>query len=90
MVVYRIDINSDLGEGFGVYNLTNDKELLKYVTSSNIACAFHGGDYNIMKRTVKIAKEFNVGISAHPGLPDLLGFGRREMQVTPYDVCRWV
>ncbi len=77
----RIDLNCDLGEGFGVYGLGDDAALLQHVSSANIACGFHAGDPNIMRRTVRLALENQVAIGAHPGLPDLAGFGRRNMSV---------
>ncbi|GAA0321368.1 5-oxoprolinase subunit PxpA [Oceanobacillus sp. FSL W7-1281] len=81
-----IDLNSDLGESFGAYTIGLDNEILEVVTSANIACGFHAGDYNVMGKTVKMAKEKQVGIGAHPGLPDLIGFGRRAIQVDPDEV----
>ena len=81
--MYIADLNCDLGESFGAYTLGNDAEILDYVTSANIACGFHAGDPGVMKRTVKMALKKNVGIGAHPGLPDLAGFGRRNMDITP-------
>lgn len=80
---YRIDLNSDVGEGFGRYLLGNDEQLLNYVTSANIACGFHAGDPSTMRRTLASAIERGVAIGAHPGLPDLEGFGRRSMDVSP-------
>lgn len=77
-----VDLNSDLGESFGAYKMGMDEEVLKYVTSANIACGFHAGDPMIMGETVKLAVENNVMIGAHPGYPDLLGFGRRKMDIT--------
>ncbi|HZW67237.1 MAG TPA: 5-oxoprolinase subunit PxpA [Pseudogracilibacillus sp.] len=77
-----IDLNSDLGEAFGPYNIGNDDEILRHVTSVNIACGFHAGDPNVMKRTVENALKNGVAIGAHPGFPDLEGFGRRNMQVS--------
>lgn len=82
----RIDLNCDLGESFGIYEIGQDERVLDYVTSANIACGYHAGDHNVMAQTVKMAKQKNVGIGAHPGLPDLSGFGRREMAVDPIDV----
>lgn len=79
----KIDINVDMGESFGRYTLGNDEEVMKYVTSANIACGFHAGDPLVMERTVKWAKEYNVAVGAHLGLPDRQGFGRREMKITP-------
>ena len=78
-----VDLNSDLGEGFGVYKIGLDEEILKYVTSANIACGFHAGDPLIMEETVLKAVKNKVEIGAHPGYPDLLGFGRRNMDITP-------
>lgn len=81
--MYKVDLNSDLGESFGTYKIGSDEEILKYVTSVNIACGFHAGDPSVMKKTVKTALSNNVSIGAHPGLPDLIGFGRRNMSITP-------
>ncbi|ANL49281.1 LamB/YcsF family protein (plasmid) [Rhizobium phaseoli] len=75
----KIDLNSDMGEGFGPYRLCDDEAMMKIVSSANIACGFHGGDPNTMGRMVRLAKQNGVGIGAHPGLPDRLGFGRREI-----------
>ena len=75
-----IDINCDMGEGFGVYSLGDDAEMLKIVTSANIACGFHAGDPLVMHRTLKEAKANGVGAGAHPGFLDLWGFGRRPIQ----------
>ncbi len=86
----RIDLNSDLGEGFGIYNLAEDEEIMKYATSVNIACGFHGGDPLTMNKSVKMAIKSGVAIGAHPGLPDLMGFGRREMQITPEEAYIYV
>jgi len=78
----RIDLNCDLGESFGIYSIGNDAEIMKYVTSVNIACGFHAGDPEIMDKTVKMALENGVAIGAHPGFDDLAGFGRREMKIS--------
>ena len=78
-----VDLNCDLGESFGAYNLGNDAAILPFVSSVNIACGFHAGDPAVMKKTVNLALQHEVAIGAHPGLPDLVGFGRREMAVTP-------
>lgn len=78
-----VDLNSDLGESFGAYTIGNDDEVLQHVTSVNIACGFHAGDPQVMGKTVEKALENNVAIGAHPGFPDLLGFGRRPMAITP-------
>jgi UPF0271 protein len=79
--MYKIDLNSDIGESFGNYMLGMDEEVLKYVTSANIACGWHAGDATVMDKTVLMAKSLNTSIGAHPGFPDLMGFGRREMKV---------
>ena len=82
----RVDINCDMGESFGAYEIGADREILPHVTSANIACGFHGGDPRVMRETVAAAKALGVAVGAHPGLPDLAGFGRRAMQVTPQEV----
>jgi 5-oxoprolinase (ATP-hydrolysing) subunit A len=80
--MFKVDLNCDLGESFGRYKLGEQQEILKYVTSANIACGFHAGDPTVMRETVKLAIENGVKIGAHPGLPDLNGFGRRDMDIT--------
>ena len=82
----KIDLNSDMGESFGRWSLGNDAELMEVITSANIACGWHGGDPAVMRQTVELAVAKGVGIGAHVGLPDLLGFGRRRMQVTPDEI----
>ena len=82
----RVDINCDMGESFGAYEIGADDEVLPHVTSANIACGFHGGDPTVMRRTVAAAAKHGVAVGAHPSLPDLVGFGRRAMQVTPDEV----
>lgn len=77
-----IDLNSDMGESYGAYTIGADDELLRSVTSANVACGWHGGDPHVMRRTVQRAKELAVRVGAHPSYPDLLGFGRRIMQIT--------
>ncbi|WP_342364376.1 5-oxoprolinase subunit PxpA [Terrarubrum flagellatum] len=77
----KIDINSDMGEGFGHWTVGDDAALMDIVSSANVACGFHAGDAVIMDRTVRMAKERNIAIGAHPGLPDLMGFGRRVIQM---------
>lgn len=76
-----VDLNSDMGEGFGPWKMGDDAGLLNIVTSANIACGFHAGDADTMAKTMALAHENGVGIGAHPGFPDLQGFGRRQMQV---------
>jgi len=84
--MYTIDINCDLGESFGNYSVGRDEEILEFVTSANIACGFHAGDPTTMRKTVQLALEKNVGIGAHPGFQDLLGFGRRNIEMSPSEV----
>ncbi len=79
----KVDFNCDLGESFGTYQHGYDEQLMPYISSANIACGFHSGDPLWMSKTVYLAEKANVGIGAHPSLPDLMGFGRREMKVTP-------
>jgi len=77
------DFNCDLGESFGVYTIGEDAEMMPVVTSANVACGVHGGDPLVMERTVRLALAHGVGIGAHPGFPDLAGFGRRDMRLSP-------
>lgn len=77
----KIDLNCDLGESYGAFKVGNDEKIMPYITSANIACGFHAGDPMTMAGTISIAREHNVAIGAHPGFPDLMGFGRREMQL---------
>ncbi len=86
----RIDINADMGESYGRWTLGNDAELMPYLTSANIACGFHGGDPGVMRETVRLAKHYRVGIGAHVALPDLLGFGRRRMAISPQELKDYV
>ncbi|QZY54189.1 LamB/YcsF family protein [Crassaminicella profunda] len=88
--MYKVDLNSDLGESFGNYKIGLDEEVIRYVTSANIACGWHAGDPLVMENTIKIAKEQGVGIGAHPGFPDLMGFGRRNISVSPDEVKAYV
>ncbi|MFJ8265158.1 5-oxoprolinase subunit PxpA [Peribacillus asahii] len=84
-----VDLNCDLGESFGAYQIGNDEAILDYVTSVNVACGFHAGDPTVMRKTVQLALEKQVKIGAHPGLQDLIGFGRRNMNISPqeaYDI----
>ena len=78
-----IDLNCDLGESFGAYTIGMDAEILPYVTSANIACGFHAGDPSVMQKSVLLCKKYGVQVGAHPGLPDLQGFGRRKMAISP-------
>lgn len=81
-----IDMNSDLGEGFGRYSLADDSSLLSVVTSANVACGFHAGDPKIMSHTVKEAISKGVGVGAHPSFPDFVGFGRRRMELSSEEI----
>lgn len=80
--MYKIDVNSDMGESFGNYVVGNDEGVLDYITSANVACGFHASDPVVMATTVKLALEKGVSIGAHPGYPDLMGFGRRHISVS--------
>ena len=82
----RIDLNSDLGESFGPWPMGQDAALMASITSANVACGFHAGDPGAMRETVALAKAHRVAVGAHPGFPDLVGFGRREMAATPQEV----
>lgn len=82
----EIDLNCDMGESFGAYSMGNDAEILRYVSSANIACGFHAGDPHVMRKTVAAAIANNVAIGAHPSLPDLQGFGRRAMAMSVSEV----
>jgi 5-oxoprolinase (ATP-hydrolysing) subunit A len=78
-----VDINCDLGESFGAYTIGDDTGMMAAITSASIACGFHGGDPVVMERTIHLALERGVAVGAHPGFPDLAGFGRREMRLSP-------
>ena len=82
----RIDLNSDLGESFGPWPMGQDSALMASISSANVACGFHAGDPGTMRATVELARQRGVAIGAHPGFPDLVGFGRREMKATPAEV----
>lgn len=82
----RVDLNCDLGESFGRYKLGLDEEVIGYVSSANVACGFHASDPTVMARTVRLCKEAGAAVGAHPGFPDLQGFGRRNMQVPPEEL----
>jgi UPF0271 protein len=79
----EVDLNCDMGESFGIYKIGNDEEMMRYVTSISAGCGFHGGDPHVMRKTVTLARQYGVAVGAHPGYPDLMGFGRRRMEVTP-------
>ncbi len=78
----RIDLNCDMGESFGQYNLGSDEAVMPFITSANLACGLHAGDPLVMRKTIRLAKKYNVAIGAHPGWPDLQGFGRRRMDLS--------
>lgn len=80
--MYQIDLNSDMGEGFGVYRIGNDEELIRHVTTANVACGYHAGDPMVMDQVVRMAAQRGVAVGAHPGYQDLMGFGRRSMGLT--------
>ena len=82
-MVRKIDLNCDMGESYGNFKVGNDGEVMPLITSANVACGFHGGDPITMIRTIQLAKENKVGVGSHPSLPDLMGFGRREINITP-------
>lgn len=86
----RIDLNCDMGESFGAYSIGLDQDVIKHITSANVACGWHAGDAMVMDRTVQMAKENGVGIGAHPGYPDLIGFGRRSMDCTVSEITNYV
>lgn len=86
----RVDLNCDCGEGFGPYTIGDDDAMLDIVTSANVACGLHGGDPEIMARTFRIAKAKGVTVGAHPGFPDLWGFGRRKLPFTAGEIERLV
>jgi 5-oxoprolinase (ATP-hydrolysing) subunit A len=79
----RIDINSDVGESYGTYAIGHDGELMRAITSANVAAGFHGGDPSVLRDTIRRAKAHGVAVGAHPGFPDLVGFGRRDLHMTP-------
>jgi len=79
-------INCDMGESFGLYKLGDDEGIMPYITLANVACGFHASDPSVMRRTVRLAKASNVRVGAHPSLPDLQGFGRREMKMEPAEI----
>ena len=84
--MYNIDLNSDLGESLGAYRIGRDEEVIPLISSANVACGFHAGDPSIMAKTVRLCKEHNVAVGAHPGFQDIVGFGRRNMNVAPKDI----
>lgn len=88
--MYKVDLNSDLGESFGLYKIGCDEEIIKTVSSVNIACGVHAGDPMVMDSTIKACVEHNVAVGAHPGFPDLQGFGRRQMNMKPGELKNYI
>jgi len=86
----KIDLNCDLGESFGAYKIGCDEKVIPFITSANVACGYHASDPIVMKKTVTMAKEYGIGVGAHPGFPDLMGFGRRIMKVSPEEAGAYV
>ncbi len=86
----KIDINCDMGESYGAYRIGLDEDIIKYITSANVACGWHAGDPLVMERTVRLAREHGVRVGAHPGYPDRMGFGRRFMDCTPEEIRAYV
>ncbi|MGI9254977.1 MAG: LamB/YcsF family protein [Thermomicrobiales bacterium] len=78
-----MDLNSDLGEAFGAHQVGFDDELFDLISSANVACGWHGGDPRVMERTIRICRDKGIAVGAHPGFADLVGFGRREIKITP-------
>ena len=85
-----IDLNCDMGESYGRWTLGADEAVMPYITSANVACGYHGGDPHVMRKTVALALEHGVAIGSHPGLPDLMGFGRRVMDVSGREVKDYI
>jgi UPF0271 protein len=85
-----IDLNCDMGEGYGAYTLGADEQLMPLISSANIACGYHAGDPLVMDQTVRSACDHHVAIGAHPGYPDLMGFGRRPMRLSPAEILNYV
>ncbi len=88
--MYRVDLNSDLGESFGRYALGMDDKVIPLISSANVACGYHASDPVVMEKTVSLARDAGVRVGAHPGFPDLMGFGRRTMSVTPGEAKAYV
>ena len=88
--MYRVDLNSDLGESFGRYTIGNDDKIIPLISSANVACGYHASDPVVMGKTIAMAKEAGIRVGAHPGFPDLMGFGRRNMNVTPAEAKAYV
>ena len=83
--MFKVDLNCDLGESFGNYKIGCDEKVIPFISSANVACGFHASDPLVMDKTVEMAQKYGVSVGAHPGLPDLMGFGRRKMDITPLE-----
>ncbi len=88
--MFKVDLNSDLGESFGNYTIGLDNEVIAHISSANVACGYHAGDPLVMDQTVRSAKAAGVAVGAHPGYPDLMGFGRRNMNCSPKEAKAYV
>ena len=88
--MYTVDLNSDLGESFGNYKIGNDDKIIPLISSANVACGYHASDPVVMGNTLAMAKEAGIRIGAHPGFPDLMGFGRRNLSVSPAEAKAYV
>jgi UPF0271 protein len=86
----KIDINADMGESYGRWTLGNDVELMPFLSSANVACGYHGGDPHVMRNTVRLARKHGVGLGAHVSFPDLMGFGRRRMDISAQELKDYV
>jgi UPF0271 protein len=86
----KVDINCDLGESYGQFKIGYDEEVMPHITSANVACGFHAGDPMVMKHSVELAKRHKVAVGAHPGFPDLMGFGRREMSLSQEEISNYI
>src|SRR3989454_7917966 len=86
----KIDINADMGESYGRWTLGNDVELMPFLSSANVACGYHGGDPHVMRNTVRLARKHGVGLGAHVSFPDLIGFGRRRMDISAQELKDYV
>ena len=90
MATKHIDLNCDMGESYGRWTLGADEDIMPFITSANVACGFHAGDPHVMRKTVALAMKHNVAVGAHPSLPDLMGFGRRVMDITPSELKDYI
>lgn len=88
--MYHVDLNCDLGESFGAFKMGMDDQVIPFISSANIACGYHAGDPVVMDQTVKMAETYGVAAGAHPGYPDLMGFGRRNIIITPKEAACYV